>query len=90
MENGPFKKLWIQNISKLENLVINNPKFLFDNFSLILLNDDKEIIKENDIDQWKIQDLILNKSAYLIIVPKNDLETIMVSTSNLFPIHCLL
>jgi len=30
---------------KQDNMIIDNPDFLFDNFTMILLNDDKEITK---------------------------------------------
>ena len=47
-------------------------KGLEEHYSIICLNDDKEIINKEDIDAYHLADMIQEASPYLVLIPKAD------------------
>jgi len=54
------------------------------NYSIICLNDDKEVIKFEDVEVETLGEMLWEVSPYLILVPK-DQNVIMMSASSLHP-----
>jgi hypothetical protein len=58
-------------------------------YSIIVLNDDKEIVKNQAVDEQIMAEMISEASNYLILIPKSQ-DTIMMSASSQYLPLCFL
>lgn len=91
IEDQPVQ-IWIDDLSG-NNLELNSVvKYGFEGlrnyFSLILLNEDKEILKKpEDWDAVSLEELL--DSPYLVMIPRSKTSCILLSQSYLYPSLCM-
>jgi len=58
-------------------------------YSVICLNDDKDIIKSDELDAYTLAEMVAGASPYLVLIPKSP-ATILMSASKQYECLCLL
>jgi hypothetical protein len=87
MKQSSLGSLWINSISDEENLPQNGYEALKSHYSIIVLNDDKDIVQKND--EQDLSDMIQEASPFLILIPKSN-NSILMSSSSQYQCFCFL
>jgi len=84
LKQNPLGFVWIATLSGVSGDNTNTKHGfggLEAHYSIICLNDDKEILSKEDIDAYNLAEMIQEASPYLVLIPKAE-ATIPMSTSS--------
>jgi len=89
LKQNPLGFVWIKTLFDEAGSAKHGLRGLEAHFTIICLNDDKEILKKEDIDSYHMAEMITEASPYLVLIPKTE-ATILMSASSQYPSLCLL
>jgi len=89
-EQEILAQIWVQDVTAADSRRgMRGIEGLKQLFSLIMMNDDKEISSKKDHDLWQVQEMLSQKSPYLVLIPAGQ-ANVMASASTLYRTVCFL
>jgi len=74
LKQSPLGSVWIKNLTGEpgeEVAAVQGLEGLRVHYSIICLNDDKDIMKSDEVDAYTLSEMISGASPYLILIPKS-------------------
>lgn len=91
MKQDPLGFVWVKTLAEEEG--VDSAKHGFSGleayYSIICLNDEKEILKREELDTYHLAELISEASPFLVLIPKAE-TTIPMSASSQYSSLCFL
>lgn len=70
MKQNTYGSIWVNSVSDVQSASNFGMQALQEHFTIVCLNDDKELVPIASIDAYKLAEMVMDASPYLILIPK--------------------